>query len=380
MPGEEESTATLTEEDVAAEADRIRDSIVGADMPDLDDEAQPDSEVAPDEAHPTESETPDAASSGTPTDEAGASGTGEGEAEKPKTDEEVAAEEAAKAEAAAAEAAKAEDDAVDALLGIAHSEPADSAVWKDRHSEATRTIHEQAQEMDAMREALRAQGREFITTADGYGIAVSEDAKDFDVNSVDLSAAYRALTTEQLEGLADGKPDSALRAIAENIRGQFASAVAPITARPQDAILTDAECRKEWASFCDMRRPDGKVLYPDADKPDVMKQMENVFNNMPFDVQELAQRNQHVLRLCRQVAYLTVHRWRQAKSLLAQHRKAKVAEQNRTNKKGVAVQGSGSETPVKAQTQLSKGPTSLGEDLAMQIATAGQDDAPEDDL
>jgi len=371
MAGEEESTATQTGEEAGA---AIRDSIVDSGMPDLDtdEESQPEKEVALDAEHLTDAdEAPDASASETPTDDTGA--TDEKPEDAEQTDEEkAAADEAAKAEAA-------EEAALNELLGVEEEESEDPLVLRQRHSEATRTIHAQGDEMTAMREALKLVGREFVHTADGIGVAVTADAKDFDVSEIDLNAITKSLTQDEKDSLASSDPEEGLKAIAKKMRAEFASRVPPITARAQDAILGDRDRNEVWGTFCETKRKGGKPLYPDANKPDVIAQMEKVFQSLPEERQELAARSKGALRAEFENSYLKVQRWRQAKVELAKHRAAKVAEQTELNKKGLAVQGSGSETKVRAQSEMSKARATLSQNMADQIANAGNDDAPPDD-
>jgi len=99
-------------------------AIVHSDDP--DDVSQPETDVAPDSGHQTESEeTSDAPENGTPTDEAGA--TGEANTETTEGDEAgtAAADEAAQAEAAE----KAEQTELDELLGLAETGSKPQPTW-----------------------------------------------------------------------------------------------------------------------------------------------------------------------------------------------------------------------------------------------------------
>lgn len=363
MAGEEGSTAVQTEmDDVSDEAL----AIANVDLP--EDDLQPETDVALDAGHPTEDEnSPDAPASETPTDDAGATGEEEAKTDKQADEKKADTDEAAEAEEKPESELDTSD--IDDLLGIAETEPDNSPVWKERHSEATRTIHDQADEMSAMREALKAQGREFVMTKDGMGIAVTADAQDFDVNDIDLKAIVSSLSQDERDAIAED-PEAVVMSLARKIRGEFASRVPPITARPQDAILSETARAEEWNKFTAMTRKNGKPLYPDANNTEIVAQIERAYMALSPELQDAADRNPHVLQAVYQNCYLQVYRWQQARRALAKRQQKKVAEQDQKNKQGVAVQGSGSETSVKAQTSKSGKGRTPEEEEAYAIAMA----------
>ena len=345
-----ESTAVLTAPEVPSappveteQGAEWRNMIVHSDDPEPDDELQPDAQVAPDTGHPTEPTASDAPASGTPTEDAGADGT----VTDPTTDADRATpqgDDASKAEPAN------EDDALfNELLGVKETEPDDSPVWKERHSEATRALHEARDQMKHVAEVLKQQGREIVTTKDGFGLAPTADAKDFDPASIDLNAVVKGLSPDDLDRIADDPAEGAM-VIAKSLAKEFATRVPPITARPQDAILSPQENQSTWNEFIGAKLSNGKPLYPNATDADVMADMERAYAALPPELQERAERDVVVLRAAMENSYFKVQRARQVKVLMAKHRAAKVAEQNQKNKQGVAVTGSGSETTAKAQS------------------------------
>ena len=375
LEGQTESTAVPTAPTAPTappvetdEGAKWREKIVHSDDPDPDDELQPDAQVAPDTGHPTEPKAPDAPASGTPTDDAGAVGE---VADASTIDTATQGDDAVKAEPVDEDAAM-----FDELLGLKETEPADPLVWKERHSEATRALHEARDQMKQVAEVLRQQGREIVTTKDGFGIAPTDDAKDFDPSTINLAAIMKELTQDDLDSLADNPAEGA-KVIAKRIAQEFAARVPPITARPQDAILSAHESQVTWNEFVGVKMNNGRPLYPDATTPEVMAEMEKAYTALPPELQERSERDKSVLRAVQELCYLRVYRARQTRVALVKARAAKVAEQNQKNQKGVAVSGSGSETGTKAQASAGVPDVNNPEWWRQQIVSAGKDSVPE---
>jgi len=190
------------------------------------------------------------------------------------------------------------------------------------------------------------------------------------LSEIDIQAVQKSMTEEQLESLG-ADPEMAILSIAKQLRGQFASMVPPITARSQDAVLTDAEKDEVWRGFVGAKRgSSGKPMFPDANDEGVFSDMQRAYGALPPELLDEADRSRHVLEAVQELTYLKTFRMRHARMAMKQQREAKVAEQNKTNQQGVAVQGSGSETSVKAQTDLNARPQTEEERIRAAILSA----------
>lgn len=335
MAGEEQSGDNLMDKasigaDIAAE-------IAGS-----DDGTSTVEEVALDTEHPKD-ESSEASVEETPTDTTEADG-------ETKTETKVEGEEAVvdEAQVKADAEAKEDSDLESDLLGIKEVEPPESPVWKERHGEATRTIHEQAAEINDIKTFLKDHGRELVATKDGLALIPTGDAQDFSVDSINLDAVVNSLTADDID-LLSIEPKEGIAILASKIRAEFASSVTPITARQQDVVLTAAEQGKCWDNFVGAKTGTGKSMFPDAEDKDVQAQMSRAYEALPEDLCQLASQNSAVRMAVQEILWSRVYRVRQAKIALKQSREVKVAEQTKLNKEGLVVTGSGSEAGVKGQ-------------------------------
>jgi len=347
MTGESTSSDLMSKEAIEA-------GIIAEMAESSDDGSQTDDNVALDTEHQTDSEkNEDDSVDKTPTDDAGVEGDDKNKEEVKEgetvVEEEVTEEAKAKAEAEEAEKLKDEEEAeLDDILGIKKSEPEDSPVWKERHSEATRTIHELNSEKKEVREFLESIGRKMVVTRDGLALVPTDDAKDFDAEDIDLNVICNSLSQDELDELTTDPIKGAV-AIAKKISGAFASSVTPITARQSDSVLTDEDQRECWDGFVEAKTGNGKTMFPDAENEDVQAQMRRVYETLPNELRDLAGKSKAALSAVQEILWSRVYRRQQAKVALESSRKAKVAEQEKKNKSGLVVSGSGSETGVKAQ-------------------------------
>jgi len=249
---------------------------------------------------------------------------------------------------AQAEADAKEETELNELLGVKEDEPEESPVWKERHSEATRMIHEQATELNDIKAFLTSQGRELIATKDGLALIPTDEAKDFDVGEMDLKSICDSLSQDDIDLLATEPIEGAV-ALAKKISRELASNVTPVTARHSDKVLTPLEQGKCWEDFVGAKTASGKSLFPDAENKEVQAQMNTAYAGLAPELKDLAGKNSAALMAVQEILWSKVHRYRQAKADMASRREAKVAEQNKLNKAGLVVSGSGSETSVKGQ-------------------------------
>lgn len=247
--------------------------------------------AAPDNDSNTENQTadekkPDASADGEPADQEGKPAVegkeeetegdkGEADADKSEESDKTEEEKAAEAEAEEKEAQKA---LMADLLGIKPEDTTDDPeILRKRHSDATRHIGELEDQIRGINEALSAQGRQLIQTADGMKVAATEDAKELSNEIVDVNAIYKSLKPAEQDLLTeDGEAYTKL--IAEKVRDQFVENFMPEQASVKDITLTDREADAVYDDFINAKLADGTTpRYKNATDPEVEKMMQNIF-------------------------------------------------------------------------------------------------------
>jgi len=379
---EDEKNVNLTDDGASTEdqGEILLDAIANADN--SDDGFNPDIEEALGAEHSDQSEegktsegeekTSDAE---VPEDEAGkkeGSESEEGDKKKDEATEEVDDEKVIEEQLRAAEFD---------ILGLKEDEPAEDPVWKDRCSEKDRYITELTQghqaEMQATQELLSSLGREIINTPEGLQLAPTAEAKDFTADDVDLDAAYSELSDKEKLLFEDVDAKDALKVAARVVGKQFASKVPPVTASPNDKVITPDEMKKTWDGFVDSRMTrSNKPMFPDADKPEVSEMIQKIINQDTPEMnafRNAAMKDINVLKALYAHGYNTYFRAVQVKSILKAHLKREKQKEAEKNKKEVSVGGLGGGTGAAGQDGTSK-PTS-SEQLLDAIAGAGTGDS-----
>jgi hypothetical protein len=192
-------------------------------------------------------------------------------------------------------------------------------------------------------------GRKVITTENGLQLVVSDDAKDFKAEDIDLTAVVNSLTDKEkaLFGSDDeaGDPQAAAKVIAEKMASVFASQVPPITAKPQDEVLTSSQRNDVYYDFISEKLGDGQTLrFPDCEKPEVRDMVEQALaatDARMTSLHKAAQKDVGLQSALLELAWLRVHRVRQATMTLVSAEKKNQAEKTNESKNVPSVKGSG---------------------------------------
>lgn len=388
MPEQTEKSTTLTETPAAEEAsfeDKILDTIVASDGTPPKDESSPangealplgysdDPEPEKKEETGSEQKTPDAQ---VPEDKAGDQ---TGKETQPKEGE---AAEATGEEAEQAELKKQQQQTEEELLGLEHTEPETDPVWKGRSAEKDRYItqisEQHRREISARDELLQSLGRKVVNTNTGYQMIVADDAKDFSVEDADLSRMFNELSKDEQDKFGETDARVAFAIVAEKMSKKFASEVPPVTATPNDAILSEYDCNEIYNDFLGEKRADGKTpMFPDTEKPEIQNAFNSVLSsNDPVmsGLREVAAGNKFAYRALLELGWLRVFRAKQASRALAGATKRQEQQTAEENKKGVAVTGSGGET--NAQTKRGSSGKSESDALLDFVMGSDKDSSP----
>ena len=202
-------------------------------------------------------------------------------------------------------------------------------------------------------------GRKLVTTKDGLGLAVSDDAKDFKAEDINVADIVASLTQKELEMVGPDEeknnPQAAAKIIASKVAEAFASQIPPITAKAEDMILTQRERDDAWYDFTSEKLADGKTpRFPDCDKPDVIEDIKRALNagdDRMVALHEAGMKDANLHKALVELAFLRANRARQTVMTLKaadQKLQADKKDDNKNKPSVDGVNGSGTKTPESA--------------------------------
>jgi len=239
------------------------------------------------------------------------------------------------------------------LLGVSEDEPETDPVWKKRYDDTVQELREISQktsDKEAQLETLlKSLGRTIINTKDGLQLAVSDEAKDFKAEDIDVDSIVNSLSDKELKmfGTEDevGDPKEAANIIATKLASVFAEKVPPVTAKPSDQVLSIPEQNAIYNDFVSEKLGDGKTpRFPDCDKPEVQKELELAFKATDDRIEalkEAAQKDAKINAALLEFIWLRTFRTTHAVKSLTAARKQELDQKNSENKQSVSVTGSG---------------------------------------
>lgn len=251
------------------------------------------------------------------------------------------------------------------LLGSSEIEPEGDPKWKDRYDESLRYAHQLEQEqrdkeaeLGALLETL---GRKIITTEDGLALTVSDEAKDFKAEDVDVASIVNGLSEAEMKLFGsdeeDGDPKAAAEVIAKKVASVFASKVPPVTATPDQEVLAPRQRDEVYADFISEKLRDGNFRFPDCEKPEIKGLLQRALradDDRMTALYESGLKDKNLHSAMLELAYLRVQRVQQARLSMAAGEKQIQTKKQEEIKKGPSVSGSGSGNAVHSNKTKSK--------------------------
>jgi len=241
--------------------------------------------------------------------------------------------------------------------------------WKARNSETRKYADGLNDEIRSYKEALASAGRQLIHTDDGDKLAPTEDAEEFNPESVD--GIIKNLTEEELELFVD-EPEKAAKLIAERTIKAVADKFTPIQANAQDKMLTRNELDDVYGNFLEEKLSDGTSRFKDADDSKVVGLMKKIVDSSTDPtinrLVEFANKDkdmQHVLlELLHSRVFIGTYK---QKLYAAEQKKAQIKTKEKIEKEP-SLSASGSAAPTKGQQGQSDRSQQVNDIFASEIA------------
>jgi len=189
---------------------------------------------------------------------------------------------------ATGEPAEEDDEDLLDMLGLQKPEPETIETFKKRYEESSREGHRLSEERALIEQMLTAKGVELVKTANGYDFRPREDyvKQITDADLPDLKGLMNELPVDVREELVElgSGADRLVSAIAKEASKKamvklLADRPAVTSEAPQNIITTE-EADKCLEDMVSAKLRDGVTpRFPEADKPEVQKLMNMVFNS-----------------------------------------------------------------------------------------------------